>query len=96
MTSSGDHSAGLPSNGDHSAGLPSNGNYTAGLPSNRDYTAGLPSKRMGAGVLFRNAAGDVLLVEPTYVDHWELPGGTVEADESPRAAAVRGLRRSWV
>jgi 8-oxo-dGTP pyrophosphatase MutT (NUDIX family) len=54
-----------------------------------DYTAGLPSKRMGAGVLFRNAAGDVLLVEPTYTDHWEIPGGTVEADESPRAAAVR-------
>jgi 8-oxo-dGTP diphosphatase len=54
-----------------------------------DYTAGLPSKRMGAGVLFRNAAGDVLLVEPTYKDYWEIPGGVVEADESPRAAAVR-------
>ncbi|GAA3456433.1 hypothetical protein GCM10018962_82670 [Dactylosporangium matsuzakiense] len=54
-----------------------------------DYTAALPRKRMGAAVLFRDARGRVLLVEPSYKDDWELPGGTVEADESPRAAARR-------
>lgn len=54
-----------------------------------DYTATLPRKRMGSGLLLRDAAGRVLLVEPTYKDHWELPGGCVEADESPSAAAVR-------
>ena len=54
-----------------------------------DYTATLPRKRMGAGVVFTNQDGHVLLVEPTYKPSWEIPGGAVEADESPRATAVR-------
>jgi len=56
-----------------------------------DHTATLPAKRMGAGVLFTDPVGRVLLVEPTYRDHWEVPGGCVEADESPYAAAEREL-----
>jgi 8-oxo-dGTP pyrophosphatase MutT (NUDIX family) len=44
---------------------------------------------MAAGVLLRDDAGRVLLVEPTYKDYWELPGGAVEADESPYQGAVR-------
>jgi len=46
---------------------------------------------MGAGVLFVDELDRVLLVEPTYKDYWELPGGVVEADESPLAAAVREI-----
>jgi hypothetical protein len=46
-----------------------------------DYTATLARERMGAGVLFRDAAGQALLVEPTYKDYWEIPGGAVVADE---------------
>ena len=46
---------------------------------------------MGAGALILDLAGRVLLVEPTYKDTWELPGGSVEADESPRAACVREI-----
>jgi 8-oxo-dGTP diphosphatase len=57
-----------------------------------DYTARLPRKRMGSGILLRDPAGRVLLVEPTYKDHWELPGGAVEGDESPHAAAAREVR----
>ncbi|MEV0900433.1 NUDIX hydrolase [Actinoplanes sp. NPDC049802] len=57
-----------------------------------DFTATLPRKRMGAGVLFLDSAGRALLVEPAYKPDWEIPGGAVEADESPRAAAVRELR----
>lgn len=30
--------------------------------------------------------------EPTYKDYWEIPGGAVEADESPYAAVVRELK----
>lgn len=45
--------------------------------------------RVAAGVLFRDGAGRVLLVKPTYKDGWEIPGGYVETGESPRAAAVR-------
>ena len=57
-----------------------------------DYTAALARKRMGAGALFFDAAGRVLLVEPTYKDYWEIPGGAVQADESPYAAVCRELK----
>jgi 8-oxo-dGTP diphosphatase len=56
-----------------------------------DYAATLPRKRMGAAVLFTDDAGRVLLVEPMYKDYWELPGGAVDADESPYAAACREI-----
>ncbi|WP_319805753.1 NUDIX hydrolase [Dactylosporangium fulvum] len=57
--------------------------------STDDYTAALPRKRMGSGVLFRDAADRILLVEPVYKDDWELPGGSVDGDESPHDAARR-------
>src|ERR1700754_2472309 len=57
-----------------------------------DFWATLPRKRMAAAVLFLDPAGRVLIVEPTYKDHWEMPGGLVEADESPLAAARREVR----
>lgn len=47
---------------------------------------------MGAGVLLSDNRGRVLLVEPTYKDYWEIPGGAVEADESPYAAVMRELK----
>jgi 8-oxo-dGTP pyrophosphatase MutT (NUDIX family) len=56
-----------------------------------DWTATLPRKRMGAALLFRDPGDRVLLVEPTYKPEWELPGGVVEADESPRDAAAREI-----
>lgn len=52
----------------------------------------LPRKRVGAGVLFFDRTGEVLLVNPTYKDHWEVPGGMAEVGESPRAAAEREVR----
>jgi 8-oxo-dGTP diphosphatase len=57
-----------------------------------DFTATLPRKRMGSGVLLSDHHGRVLLVEPTYKADWEVPGGAVEADESPYAAAGRELK----
>lgn len=51
----------------------------------------LPRKRMASSMLFSNIEDEVLLVEPTYKDHWELPGGVVECDESPRDAAQREI-----
>ena len=56
-----------------------------------DFTATLPRKRMGAAALLSDDQGRVLLVEPTDKDSWEIPGGSVEADESPRAACAREL-----
>lgn len=52
----------------------------------------LPTKRMGAGAVIRDAAGRVLIVNPTYKPAWELPGGAVEDDESPAGACARELR----
>ena len=49
-------------------------------------------KRVVAGVLFHSSDGRVLLVEPSYKSNWEIPGGSVEADESPWDGAVRELR----
>jgi 8-oxo-dGTP diphosphatase len=61
---------------------------SAVLPPDQ-YVASLARKRMAAGALFRDVAGRVLLVEPTYKQTWELPGGAVEEEESPTAACRR-------
>jgi 8-oxo-dGTP diphosphatase len=53
------------------------------------YVASLARKRMAAGALCRDRAGRVLLVDPVYRDTWDLPGGAVEAEESPHAACRR-------
>ena len=50
---------------------------------------GLPLKRVGAGLLIRDVEGHILLVDPTYKEDWEIPGGMVELGESPREAAAR-------
>ena len=52
----------------------------------------LPTKRMGAGAVIRDTDGRVLIVKPTYKATWELPGGAVEDDESPKGACIRELR----
>lgn len=46
-------------------------------------------KRVAADVLIRDRRGHVVLVNPTYKEHWDLPGGMVEGNEAPRAAATR-------
>lgn len=53
------------------------------------YVASLARKRMAGGALFRDERGNVLLVDPTYKDLMDLPGGAVEAEESPHAACRR-------
>lgn len=49
-------------------------------------------KRMAADCLFTDEAGRLLVVEPTYKPTWDIPGGGVEVDESPRHAAQREVR----
>ena len=44
---------------------------------------------MGSGLLLRDSSGAVLIVTPTYKPTLEIPGGIVEASESPRACAQR-------
>ncbi len=49
----------------------------------------LPTHRVIGHVLFRDDSGRILLVEPTYKQDWELPGGVIEAGETPRLGAER-------
>jgi 8-oxo-dGTP diphosphatase len=57
-----------------------------------EFYASLPTKHVGAGCLFCDALGRVLLVKPVYKEPWEIPGGAVEADESPLEACIREVR----
>jgi 8-oxo-dGTP diphosphatase len=49
-------------------------------------------KRVAADVILRDDQGRFLLVNPSYKPDWDLPGGMVEANESPIDAARRELR----
>jgi 8-oxo-dGTP pyrophosphatase MutT (NUDIX family)/GNAT superfamily N-acetyltransferase len=57
-------------------------------PESQHYL-GLPQKIIGSGAVFFDGEGRVLIVEPSYKDHWEIPGGVVEDTEPPYAAARR-------
>jgi 8-oxo-dGTP pyrophosphatase MutT (NUDIX family) len=49
----------------------------------------LPRKRAIAQMLVRDTEGRVLLCNLTYKQDWDLPGGVVEVNESPRLAVAR-------
>lgn len=56
-----------------------------------DPSAKFATPRVAAGALFVD--GDrVLLVRKTYGNRWDIPGGYVDAGESPAAACRRELR----
>lgn len=57
--------------------------------SDEEYIRTLPRKPIGAGVIFLNTKGELLIVKPDYRDNWLIPGGSVEADESPLQGAIR-------
>jgi 8-oxo-dGTP pyrophosphatase MutT (NUDIX family) len=59
------------------------------VASSLDWQRGLPRKRMAAATVLVDDRDQVLLVCPTYRPGWDLPGGVVEQDESPYAAARR-------
>ncbi|MFI9811520.1 NUDIX domain-containing protein [Saccharothrix variisporea] len=48
-------------------------------------------KRVAVDLLIRDAAGHVLIVNPTYKEAWDLPGGMAESNEPPRRAGEREL-----
>ena len=47
---------------------------------------------MGAGCLFFDDCGKLLILKPTYKNNWLLPGGVIEAHESPRQACIREVK----
>ncbi|MFJ6738870.1 NUDIX domain-containing protein [Streptomyces sp. NPDC091279] len=54
-----------------------------------EHEAKMAHPRMAAGALFFDDADRVLLVEPSYKDYRDIPGGYVEQGESPRQACLR-------
>lgn len=56
-----------------------------------EYVRSLPRKRMSAGVLLLDERRRILLIEPSYKKHFDIPGGVVEADEPPWRTAEREL-----
>ncbi len=52
----------------------------------------MATPRVAAGALFFDEVGRVLLVQPSYKDGYEVPGGYVEPGESPRDACIREVR----
>ena len=49
----------------------------------------MPTKRLAADCLLTDEAGRLLVLDPPYKVTWDIPGGIVEVDESPRRAAQR-------
>lgn len=58
----------------------------------KKYQASLPKKRVSAGCLFFDKQKRLLVVNPTYKEKWEIPGGAVEKNESPMAAVIREVK----
>ena len=53
------------------------------------FTSGMPTKRLAADCVFTDEAGRLLVLDPPYKVTWDIPGGIVEVDESPRLAVRR-------
>ncbi|MFG2387835.1 NUDIX domain-containing protein [Streptomyces lavendulae] len=60
--------------------------------SENEHEAKMAHPRMAAGALFFDEEDRVLLVEPSYKDYRDIPGGYVEEGESPRQACVREVQ----
>lgn len=57
-----------------------------------EYYATLPKIIGGAGAIIRDTAARILLVKPSYRDHWEVPGGGLDLGEDPRQAFRREVK----
>jgi len=58
----------------------------------KEYFATLPKKPLAGGALFFDRRGRLLIMRPTYRKDWIIPGGMVEAGESPFQACVREVK----
>ncbi|MGC4878186.1 NUDIX domain-containing protein [Micromonospora sp. DT43] len=54
--------------------------------------ANLASFYAAAAAFITDPAGNVLLVKPTYRDHWAFPGGYLDEGEYPHDACAREIR----
>ena len=61
------------------------------LLSPADWYASLPAVYASACLLLTDTQDRVLLVKPNYRSYWAIPGGMVEADETPHECAAREI-----
>lgn len=59
------------------------------LDERAQYLAKRNRKLMSSTVVFPDELGNVLVLETTYKENWEVPGGGIEENESPLEAAIR-------
>jgi phosphopantetheine--protein transferase-like protein len=57
-----------------------------------EHYAGLDRKRNGAEAFIWDGEGRLLIVKPAYKAGWTVPGGNIEARESPRRGCEREVR----
>lgn len=55
----------------------------------KDFVRGQAGAAVAAGAVILDGRGRVVVVNPSYKDGWELPGGMAEEGEDPYAAARR-------
>lgn len=61
------------------------------MKKENDYLKTLNRKRSGSGALILNEDNKVLMLKPTYKEYYEIPGGVVEKNESPKACCQREI-----
>lgn len=47
---------------------------------------------MAVGAFILNEKDEILIVKPSYKDHWSVAGGVIDENESPRAALFREVK----
>jgi 8-oxo-dGTP diphosphatase len=60
--------------------------------SDEEYYSNLPKKHVGAGIFIFDESRRLLIIKPNYKEGWAIPGGGVDVDETPKAAAIRETR----
>lgn len=58
----------------------------------REWLASLEKRVSAAGVIIEDEQGRVLAVKANYKSYWSLPGGVIDAGETPLRAAVREVK----
>ena len=58
----------------------------------QEYLKTLDRKRSGSGAIILNEDNKILMLKTTYKKNYEIPGGVVEKNESPRECCKREIK----